>query len=167
LHASSASSCIACGRPVSRSAGRRRGRCCRDLSRRHFSPIRCHSRRTSSLPGRVSATARFFLRRIRSRVEHFGAEAHEDHDAASSHRPRREQCTRQCRMFGREAKSKRRKIRKAGPDRTSLPPSSAVSRPSLRWPPKRRPALTRPARVGVSILRSGRGKACGAVKLGK
>ena len=32
---------------------------------------------------------------------------------------------------------------------------------------KRRPALTAPARAGVSILRSGRGKACGAVELEK
>jgi hypothetical protein len=32
---------------------------------------------------------------------------------------------------------------------------------------KTRPALTRPARAGVSILRSGRGKACGAVEQGK
>jgi hypothetical protein len=46
----------------------------------------------------------------------------------------------------------------------SVPSCSLVSRPSLTVAAEERPALTRPARAGVSILRSGRGKACGRAR---
>ena len=38
------------------------------------------------------------------------------------------------------------------PTRKSVPSCSEPSRPSLRWPPKGRPALTAPARASVSIV---------------
>lgn len=46
----------------------------------------------------------------------------------------------------------------------SMPTCSVASRPSLRWAAKGDPALTRPVRVGVGKLRSGRKKTCGAVE---
>ena len=46
--------------------------------------------------------------------------------------------------------SDRQDRKRSRPDRTSVPSCSAVSRPSLRWPLMKRPALTRLARVGVS-----------------
>jgi hypothetical protein len=86
---------------------RRAGSCDGITSPPSINPIRCLRGETSSLPRRVSVTARFFLRQVRSRVEHFGADTLEDHDAASSTRPRREQCTRQSRS--RRVKGKRRR----------------------------------------------------------
>ena len=52
----------------------------------------------------------------------------------------------------------RREGREVGRDPTSVPSCSAVSRPSLRWPLMKRPALTRPARVGVDPTVGARGK---------
>jgi hypothetical protein len=135
-----------------------------------INPIRCLRGETSSLPGRVSETARFFLRRVRSRVEHFRADTFEDHDAASSTRPRREQCTRRSRsqlVNGRRRRDVREPVRprsiecaivlgriKAEPRRGGRRSAASLDTPCARW--RWHPA------VGMKVsLRRGRTKVIG------
>jgi hypothetical protein len=65
-------------------------------------------------------------------------------------------------MFERQARQKEKQARS---NQCAVVLGRIKAKPSVAA--KVRPALTRPARAGVSILRSGRGKACGAAEQGK
>ena len=151
------SSCTGCGSPVSRSNGN-----LRHQLRHKPIPFRHHGE-TPSLSGRASATARFFPRHFGDPVRDIAApKLSKVHDAARYPRPRRERCNRQ-RLAIPDGQT-RTDGGAFRPNPTSLPSCSVISRPSLRWPLKKRPALTCPARAGRCEMWLGRKKACGAVE---